>query len=136
MIRINTVLVQLMYVYVLCVQTPDPECLFTFHAGPIKGLDVSRKSHLMATTALDRESYTFVYLNTYIRTYAHYNRHCVCVCPCSPGSVKVFDFLAKRELTSSRFNQGGTAISWAPPLVSVSVAKMYHATTCDELTEN
>nr|XP_046230506.1 cilia- and flagella-associated protein 44 isoform X2 [Scatophagus argus] len=69
--------------------SPDPECLFSFHAGPIQGLDVSRKSHLMATTALDR-------------------------------SVKVFDFLAKRELTSSRFNQGGTAISWAPPLVNQS----------------
>ncbi|XP_040053049.2 cilia- and flagella-associated protein 44 [Gasterosteus aculeatus] len=69
--------------------TPDPECLFTFHAGAIQGLDVSRKSHLMATTALDR-------------------------------SVKVFDFLAKRELTSSRFNQDGTALSWAPPLVNES----------------
>ncbi|XP_033502384.2 cilia- and flagella-associated protein 44 isoform X1 [Epinephelus lanceolatus] len=69
--------------------TPDPECLFSFHAGPIQGLDVSRKSHLMATTALDR-------------------------------SVKVFDFLAKRELTTSRFNQGGTALRWAPPLVNQS----------------
>ncbi|XP_045922375.1 cilia- and flagella-associated protein 44 isoform X1 [Micropterus dolomieu] len=67
--------------------TPDPECLFSFHAGAIQGLDVSRKSHLMATVALDR-------------------------------SVKVFDFLAKRELTTSRFNQGGTALSWAPPLVN------------------
>ncbi|XP_076614824.1 cilia- and flagella-associated protein 44 [Chaetodon auriga] len=69
--------------------TPDPECLFSFHAGSIQGLDVSRKSHLMATTTLDR-------------------------------SVKVFDFLAKRELTTSRFNQGGTAVSWAPPLVNQS----------------
>ncbi|XP_035523590.1 cilia- and flagella-associated protein 44-like [Morone saxatilis] len=69
--------------------TPDPECLFSFHAGLIQGMDVSRKSHLMATTALDR-------------------------------SVKVFDFLAKRELTTSRFNQGGTALSWAPPLVNQS----------------
>ncbi|XP_040013967.1 cilia- and flagella-associated protein 44 [Xiphias gladius] len=69
--------------------TPDPECLFSFHAGAIQGLDVSKKSHLMATTALDR-------------------------------SVKVFDFLAKRELTTSRFNQGGTALSWAPPLVNQS----------------
>ncbi|XP_037341186.2 cilia- and flagella-associated protein 44 [Pungitius pungitius] len=69
--------------------TPDPECLFTFHAGAIQGLDVSRKSHLMATTALDR-------------------------------SVKVFDFLANREVTSSRFYQDGTALSWAPPLVNES----------------
>ncbi|XP_067430871.1 cilia- and flagella-associated protein 44 [Thunnus thynnus] len=69
--------------------TPDPECLFCFHAGAIQGLDVSRKSHMMATTALDR-------------------------------SVKVFDFLAKRELTTSRFNQGGTALSWAPTLVNQS----------------
>ncbi|TNN86390.1 Cilia- and flagella-associated protein 44 [Liparis tanakae] len=66
-----------------------PECLFSFHAGAIQGLDVSRKSHLMATTALDR-------------------------------SVKVFDFLAKRELTSRHFNQGGTALCWAPPLVNQS----------------
>lgn len=42
---------------VLFVQTPDPECLFTFHAGPIQGLDVSRKSHLMATTSADCESH-------------------------------------------------------------------------------
>ncbi|KAM7369353.1 hypothetical protein PAMP_013627 [Pampus punctatissimus] len=69
--------------------SPDPECLFYFHAGAIQGLDVSRKSHLMATTALDR-------------------------------SVKVFDFLAKRELTSSRFNRGGTALRWAPTLVNQS----------------
>ncbi|XP_054613707.1 cilia- and flagella-associated protein 44-like [Dunckerocampus dactyliophorus] len=67
--------------------TPDPECLFSFHVGPIKGLDVSKKSHLMATTSLDR-------------------------------SVRVFDFLAKTELTCSRFSQGGTALHWAPPVVS------------------
>lgn len=41
--------------YVLCVQAPDPECLFCFHAGPIKGLDVSKHSYLMATTTLDRK---------------------------------------------------------------------------------
>ncbi|XP_042365640.1 cilia- and flagella-associated protein 44 [Plectropomus leopardus] len=69
--------------------TSDPECLFSFHAGAIQGLDVSWKSHLMATTALDR-------------------------------SVRVFDFLAKSELTASRFNQGGTALSWAPPSVNQS----------------
>ncbi|XP_061887395.1 cilia- and flagella-associated protein 44-like [Entelurus aequoreus] len=67
--------------------TPDPECLFSFHSGPIKGLDVSKQSHLMATTALDR-------------------------------SVRVFDFLAKTELTCSRFSQGGTALHWAPPSVN------------------
>ncbi|CAJ1071125.1 cilia- and flagella-associated protein 44 [Xyrichtys novacula] len=69
--------------------TPDPECLFSFHAGPIQGLDMSRKSHLMATTATDR-------------------------------SIKVFDLLAKKELTTSRFNQGGTALCWAPTLVNQS----------------
>uniref|UniRef100_A0A3Q3WFI8 Uncharacterized protein n=1 Tax=Mola mola TaxID=94237 RepID=A0A3Q3WFI8_MOLML len=69
--------------------TLDPECLFSFHAGPITGLDVSNKSYLMATTALNR-------------------------------SVSVFDFLTNRELTSSRFNQGGTVISWAPHVVSVT----------------
>ncbi|RVE65424.1 hypothetical protein OJAV_G00116460 [Oryzias javanicus] len=61
----------------------DPKCLLSCHSGPIQGLDVSRTSHLMATTALD-------------------------------GSVRVFDLLAKRELTSSCFNQGGTALCWAP----------------------
>lgn len=39
-----------------CVQSPDPECLFSFHAGMIQGLDVSKKSYLMATTTLDCES--------------------------------------------------------------------------------
>ncbi|XP_038130668.1 cilia- and flagella-associated protein 44 [Cyprinodon tularosa] len=67
----------------------DPECLFSFHSGAIQGLDVSKKSHLMATTTLDR-------------------------------SVRVFDFLSQRELIATRFNQGGTALSWAPPLVSQS----------------
>ncbi|XP_053266653.1 cilia- and flagella-associated protein 44 [Pleuronectes platessa] len=66
---------------------PDPECLFSFHAGAIQGLDVSPKSHLMATISLDR-------------------------------SVRVFDFLSNRELTISRFFQGGTALIWAPPEVS------------------
>ncbi|XP_061656412.1 cilia- and flagella-associated protein 44-like [Syngnathoides biaculeatus] len=69
--------------------TPDPECLLSFHAGPIQGLDVSKKSHLMATTALDR-------------------------------SVRVFDFLAKTELISTRFNQGGTSLHWAPLSVNHS----------------
>ncbi|XP_077441864.1 cilia- and flagella-associated protein 44-like isoform X2 [Vanacampus margaritifer] len=67
--------------------TPDPVCLYSSHAGPIKGLDVSKNSYLMATTALDR-------------------------------SVRVFDFLAKRELTCSFFTQGGTALHWAPPPVT------------------
>ncbi|XP_062269281.1 cilia- and flagella-associated protein 44 [Platichthys flesus] len=66
---------------------PDPECLFSFHAGAIQGLDVSPNSHLMATISLDR-------------------------------SVRVFDFLSNRELTISRFFQGGTALLWAPPEVS------------------
>ncbi|XP_028296813.1 cilia- and flagella-associated protein 44-like isoform X2 [Gouania willdenowi] len=69
--------------------TPDPECLFTFHAGSVHGLDVCKTSHLMATTAPDR-------------------------------SVKVFDFLAKKQLTTSCFNQSGTTISWAPPWVKAS----------------
>ncbi|XP_070707121.1 cilia- and flagella-associated protein 44 [Pempheris klunzingeri] len=68
---------------------PDPECLFSFHAGSIQGLDVSCKSHLMATTTLD-------------------------------CSVKVFDFLARRELSSIRFSQGGTAVIWAPLSVNQS----------------
>ncbi|KAM3873982.1 cilia- and flagella-associated protein 44 [Diretmus argenteus] len=64
--------------------TQDPELLFSFHAGPIQGLDLSRITHLMATTAMDR-------------------------------SVKVYDILSKTELTTSRFEQGGTTLSWAPP---------------------
>ncbi|XP_012720586.2 cilia- and flagella-associated protein 44 [Fundulus heteroclitus] len=67
----------------------EPERLFSFHSGAIQGLDVSKKSHLMATTTLDR-------------------------------SVRVFDFVAKRELLATRFNQGGTTLSWAPPLVNQS----------------
>lgn len=41
-------------------------------------------------------------------------------------SVKVFDLLAKNELTSNRFNQGGTAVLWAPSSVSLNT---YHMTT-------
>ncbi|XP_041825763.1 cilia- and flagella-associated protein 44 isoform X2 [Melanotaenia boesemani] len=67
----------------------DPERLFSFHAGEIKGLDVSKKSHLMATTSMD-------------------------------CTVRVFDFLAKRELSSIHFNQGGTTLCWAPSLVNQS----------------
>nr|XP_033799273.1 cilia- and flagella-associated protein 44 isoform X2 [Geotrypetes seraphini] len=33
--------------------TQDPECLFSFHSGKIKGLDTSPNTYLMATTALD-----------------------------------------------------------------------------------
>ncbi|XP_034144335.1 cilia- and flagella-associated protein 44 isoform X2 [Esox lucius] len=69
--------------------TQDPECLFSFHAGVIQGMDVSTTSHLMATTALDR-------------------------------SVRIFDFLAKEELTTSWFKQGGTTLTWAPRLVNPS----------------
>ncbi|XP_020563566.1 cilia- and flagella-associated protein 44 isoform X3 [Oryzias latipes] len=65
----------------------DPRRLLSCPSGPIKGLDVSKTSHLMATTALD-------------------------------CSVRVFDLLAKREVTSSCFNQGGTALSWAPLTVN------------------
>ncbi|XP_029902729.1 cilia- and flagella-associated protein 44 [Myripristis murdjan] len=67
----------------------EPECLFSFHAGAIQGMDVSRLSYLMATTALD-------------------------------GSLKVFDFLSEKELTTIQFKQGGTALRWAPPLVNES----------------
>ncbi|XP_037548007.1 cilia- and flagella-associated protein 44 [Nematolebias whitei] len=41
----------------------DPECLFSFHTGPIQGLDVSNESHLMATTALDRSVRVFDFLS-------------------------------------------------------------------------
>ncbi|XP_077479002.1 cilia- and flagella-associated protein 44-like [Stigmatopora argus] len=42
--------------------TPDPVCLFSFHAGEISGLDVSKSSHLMATTSLDRSVRVFDFL--------------------------------------------------------------------------
>ncbi|GAB1300295.1 Cilia- and flagella-associated protein 44 [Apodemus speciosus] len=34
-------------------QTQDPECLFSFHSGPISALAVSPLTYLMATTAMD-----------------------------------------------------------------------------------
>lgn len=42
-------------------------------------------------------------------------------CNLPPDSVKIFDFLAKTEVTSSRFNQGGTTVLWAPPSVSLNM---------------
>ncbi|XP_062841766.1 cilia- and flagella-associated protein 44 isoform X2 [Trichomycterus rosablanca] len=66
--------------------TQDPECLFSFHAGAIEGMDVSGSSHLMATTSLD-------------------------------CSVRIFDFLSKKELTVSCYKQGGTCLTWAPCVV-------------------
>ncbi|XP_065145847.1 cilia- and flagella-associated protein 44 [Paramisgurnus dabryanus] len=69
------------------VQTQDPQCLFSSHAGVIQGLDVSGNSHLVATTAPD-------------------------------ASVRVFDFLSKKELTISRFKQGGTTLTWASDMVN------------------
>uniref|UniRef100_A0A8C4RRV9 Cilia- and flagella-associated protein 44 n=1 Tax=Erpetoichthys calabaricus TaxID=27687 RepID=A0A8C4RRV9_ERPCA len=69
--------------------TQDPECLFSFHAGNIQGVDVSPSTHLMATTAHDR-------------------------------SVRIYDYVDKREVTLTRFKQGGTFLTWAPRVVSTS----------------
>uniref|UniRef100_A0A8C9S6G7 Cilia- and flagella-associated protein 44 n=1 Tax=Scleropages formosus TaxID=113540 RepID=A0A8C9S6G7_SCLFO len=69
--------------------TQDPECLFSFHAGAIQGMDVCSTSHLMATTALD-------------------------------CSVRIYDFLAKKELIMNRYRQGGTTLTWAPSMVAPS----------------
>uniref|UniRef100_W5L5L2 Cilia- and flagella-associated protein 44 n=1 Tax=Astyanax mexicanus TaxID=7994 RepID=W5L5L2_ASTMX len=88
----NTLLSPDQNVYHLCLcvlQTQDPECLFSFHAGSIEGMDVSGSSHLMATTALDR-------------------------------TVRIYDFLSKEELTTTRFTMGGTSLTWAPHVVSSS----------------
>uniref|UniRef100_A0A8C4ZLP0 EML-like first beta-propeller domain-containing protein n=1 Tax=Gadus morhua TaxID=8049 RepID=A0A8C4ZLP0_GADMO len=41
----------------------EPTCLFTCHAGVIQGMDVSRASHLMATTALDCSVKVFDFLS-------------------------------------------------------------------------
>ncbi len=54
-------------------QTQDPECLFSFHAGAIQGMDVSESSHLMATTALDCKEE----LNP-DQTYTHIHRPMMC----------------------------------------------------------
>ncbi|KAF5894355.1 cilia- and flagella-associated protein 44 [Clarias magur] len=43
--------------------TPPPECLFSFHAGAIEGMDVSGLSHLMATTGLDGSVRVFDFLS-------------------------------------------------------------------------
>uniref|UniRef100_A0A8C4X5D1 Cilia and flagella associated protein 44 n=1 Tax=Erpetoichthys calabaricus TaxID=27687 RepID=A0A8C4X5D1_ERPCA len=67
--------------------TQDPECLFSFHAGNIQGVDVSPSTHLMATTAHDR-------------------------------SVRIYDYVDKREVTLTRFKQGGTFLTWAPRVVN------------------
>lgn len=58
-----------------------------------------------------------------LHMFAHILTHTdtITVCLCSPGSIRVFDFLAKKELTTIRFSQGGTCLSWAPTLVSVLV---------------
>ncbi|KAL4624725.1 cilia- and flagella-associated protein 44 [Arapaima gigas] len=32
-------------------------------------------------------------------------------------SVRIYDFLAKKELTTSRYNQGGTTLTWAPSML-------------------
>uniref|UniRef100_A0A3P8T274 Uncharacterized protein n=1 Tax=Amphiprion percula TaxID=161767 RepID=A0A3P8T274_AMPPE len=70
-------------------KAPDPVCLFSFHHGPIQGLDVSKKSYLMATIALDY-------------------------------SVKIFDFLEKRELKTFSLKKNATTLSWAPLSVNES----------------
>lgn len=46
-------------------------------------------------------------------------------------SVKVFDLLAKNEVTSSRFNQGGTAVLWAPSSVSLNMCHITTGKDCD-----
>ncbi|XP_060756825.1 cilia- and flagella-associated protein 44 [Neoarius graeffei] len=52
--------------------TDEPECLFSFHAGAIKGMDVSGFSHLMATTALDRSVRIFDFLSNKELAVSHY----------------------------------------------------------------
>lgn len=46
-------------------------------------------------------------------------------------SVKVFDLLARNEVTSSRFNQGGTAVLWAPASVSLTMYDFTTGMDCD-----
>ncbi|XP_053530993.1 cilia- and flagella-associated protein 44 isoform X1 [Ictalurus punctatus] len=54
--------------------TLDPECLFSFHAGAIEGMDVSGFSHLMATTAFDRSLRIFDFLSNKELTVSHYRQ--------------------------------------------------------------
>lgn len=79
----HSVLIQCdnIFVYHMCEQTPDPECMFSFHAGAIQGLDVSRKSHLMATTTVDRQWHTFPHLHTHTFLQTHWLRHYHSICP-------------------------------------------------------
>lgn len=65
------------YSIILCVQTQDPECLFSFHAGVIQGMDVSSTSHLMATTTLDRESGLSLYTTTHTAQILETHHFCV-----------------------------------------------------------
>lgn len=68
--------------------------------------------------------------HTHTHKRTHNNRSCVC--PCSLGSVRVFDFLAKTELTVSRYNHSGTALIWAPPSVRVLVWNMNTDVICTD----
>ncbi|XP_068191495.1 cilia- and flagella-associated protein 44-like [Antennarius striatus] len=52
----------------------DPERLFSFHAGAIQGLDVSKTSHLMATTATDRSVKVFDFLSNREVTNLHFSQ--------------------------------------------------------------
>ncbi|XP_045142087.1 cilia- and flagella-associated protein 44 [Echinops telfairi] len=40
--------------------TQDPECLFSFHSGPIQAVAISPLTYLMATTSLDCESFALI----------------------------------------------------------------------------
>ncbi|XP_044522710.1 cilia- and flagella-associated protein 44 [Gracilinanus agilis] len=67
--------------------TQDPQCLFSFHSGPIAAMTVSPFTYLMATTSKD-------------------------------CTVRIFDFAARIYLTQLSFRRGGTALIWAPRMVS------------------
>lgn len=41
--------------------------------------------------------------------------------PFCTGSVRIYDFISNRQLSEIQFKQGGTALTWAPRVVSFFV---------------
>ncbi|KAB5533238.1 hypothetical protein PHYPO_G00129510 [Pangasianodon hypophthalmus] len=88
--------------------TLEPECLFSFHAGAIEGMDVSGFSHLMATTALDRSVRIFDFLSNKELTVTHYRqggstltwapRMSLLVVGCEDGVVRLLELYNPQSL--------------------------------------
>ncbi|XP_046733325.1 cilia- and flagella-associated protein 44 isoform X1 [Silurus meridionalis] len=96
--------------------TLEPECIFSFHAGAIEGMDVSGSTHLMATTALDRSVRIFDFLSNKELAVSHYRQggtavswvpHMVCgdesllVVGFEDGVVRLLEFCVPPSLPAS-----------------------------------